>query len=61
MSLTSDTVTNTVMISRTLGEDQVNGFFTFGGREVVVGEGSGELVLDLHGAKIFTKTLATNE
>jgi len=54
-------VTNTVMISRTLGEDQVNGFFAFGGREVVVGEGAGELVLDLHGAKIFTKTLATNE
>ena len=61
MSLTTDTVTNTVMISRSLGEDTVNGFFTFGGKEVVVGEDAGELVLDVHGAKIFTKTLATNE
>ena len=49
------------MISRTLGEDQVNGYFAFGGGEVVGGEDAGELVIDIHGAKIYTKTLAGNE
>ncbi|MGB2413741.1 MAG: hypothetical protein ACPH9Q_08450, partial [Schleiferiaceae bacterium] len=61
MSLTTDTIANTVMISRTLGENQVNGYFAFGGGEVVGGEDAGELVIDIHGAKIYTKTLAGNE
>ena len=61
MSLTSDTVANTVTISRTLGEDQVNGYFAFGGGEVIAGEDAGELTLESHGVKIYTKTLAANE
>lgn len=61
MTLNTDTVTNTVMISRTLGEDTVNGYFAFGGGEVVVGEDAGELVVAIHGAKIYTKTLAAIE
>jgi hypothetical protein len=61
MTMTTDTAANTVMISRTLGEDQVDGYFAFGGGDVVVREDAGELVLNIHGAKIFTKTLATNE
>jgi len=32
------------MISRTLGEDEVNGYFAFGGGEVVASEDAGELV-----------------
>jgi len=61
MTLTTDTATNTVMISRTLGEVQVNGYFAFGGSEVIGGEDAGELVVDIHGVKIYTKTLETNE
>ena len=61
MTLNTDTVTNTVMISRTLGDDQVNGHFAFSGGEVIAGEDAGELVIDIHGVKIYTKTLATNE
>jgi len=61
MTLSTDTTANTVMISRTLGEDQVNGYFAFGGGEVVGGENAGELVIDIQGAKIYTKTLAGNE
>jgi hypothetical protein len=61
MTLSTDTVTNTVMISRTLGEDQINGYFAFGGGEVIGGEDAGELVVAIHGAKIYTKTLAGNE
>ena len=61
MTLSTDTATNAVMISRTLGEDQINGYFTFGGGEVVGGEDAGELVIDIYGAKIYTKTLAGNE
>jgi hypothetical protein len=49
------------MISRALGEDQVNGYFAFGGGEVVEAEDAGELVIDIHGAKIYTKTLSGNE
>ena len=53
--------TNTVMISRTLGKDEVNGYFAFGAGEVVASEDAGELVIDIHGAKIYTKTLSGNE
>ena len=49
------------MISRTLGDDQVNGYFAFGGGEVITSEDAGELVIDIHGAKIYSKTLAANE
>jgi hypothetical protein len=61
MTLTTDTATNTVMISRTLGKDEVNGYFAFGAGEVVASEDAGELVIDIHGAKIYTKTLSGNE
>jgi len=39
----------------------VNGYFAFGGSEVIGGEDAGELVVDIHGVKIYTKTLETNE
>ena len=61
MTLSTDTTANTVMISRTLGEDQVNGYFAFGDGEVVGAENAGELVVAIHGAKIYTKTLSGNE
>jgi len=57
MALTTDTMANTVMISRTLGDDQVNGYFSFGGGNISPDAPTGTLVVDLPNVKIYASKL----
>jgi len=57
MILTTDTVANTVKISRTLGDDQVNGYFLFGGGNISPDAPTGTLVVDLPNVKIYASKL----
>ena len=61
MTISTDTVANTVAIARTLGDDQINAYFSFSAEEVVAPADAGELALETTGMKIFTKTLAVKE
>jgi len=57
MTLETDTSTNSVMITRTLGNDQVNGYFSFGGGNISHDAPTGTLVVDLPNVKIYASKL----